>query len=44
MVDVSCKAVTYRQAVAYGQIFMEVETLEKIYDLQIAKGNVLVVQ
>lgn len=41
MVDVSTKAVTHRQALAYGQIFMEAETLEKIYDLQIAKGNVL---
>lgn len=41
MVDVSDKAVTYRQAVAHGQIFMEIATLEKIYDLQIAKGNVL---
>lgn len=41
MVDVSAKAVTHRQAVAYGQIFMEAETLEKIYDMQIAKGNVL---
>lgn len=41
MVDVSAKAVTHRQAVAYGQIFMEAETLEKIYDQQIAKGNVL---
>ena len=41
MVDVSEKAVTYRQAVACGQIFMEVDTLDKIYDLQIAKGNVL---
>ncbi|MEN6414642.1 MAG: cyclic pyranopterin monophosphate synthase MoaC [Veillonellales bacterium] len=41
MVDVSDKAVTYRQAVAGGQVFMKIETLEKIYDLQIAKGNVL---
>jgi len=41
MVDVSAKSVTYRQAVAYGQVFMETATLEKIYDLQIAKGNVL---
>ena len=41
MVDVSAKGITYRQAVAYGQIFMEEETLAKIYDLQIAKGNVL---
>jgi len=41
MVDVSAKGVTYRQAVAYGQVFMELATLEKIYDLQIAKGNVL---
>jgi cyclic pyranopterin phosphate synthase len=41
MVDVSAKDVTHRQAVARGQIFMEVETLEKIYDSQIFKGNVL---
>ena len=41
MVDVSEKSTTYRQAVACGQVFMELETLEKIYDLQIAKGNVL---
>lgn len=41
MVDVTDKAVTYRQAVAYGQVFMEAETLEKIYDQKIAKGNVL---
>jgi len=41
MVDVSAKNITYRQAVAYGQIFMEAATLEKIYDLQITKGNVL---
>lgn len=41
MVDVSAKAVTHRQAVASGQVFMEGETLEKIYDLQISKGNVL---
>lgn len=41
MVDVSAKDVTHRQAVARGQIFMEKETLEKIYDSKIAKGNVL---
>ena len=41
MVDVSAKAVTHREAVAYGQIFMEMATLDKIYDLTIAKGNVL---
>lgn len=41
MVDVSGKGVTHRQAVAYGQVFMEIATLEKIYDLQITKGNVL---
>lgn len=41
MVDVTAKNITYRQAVACGQIFMELETLAKIYDLQIAKGNVL---
>ena len=41
MVDVSGKSITYRQAVACGQIFMERETLEKIYDLRISKGNVL---
>jgi cyclic pyranopterin phosphate synthase len=41
MVDVSAKDITHRQAVARGQIFMEAATLEKIYDSQIAKGNVL---
>lgn len=41
MVDVSAKAVTYRQAVACGQIFMNLETMKKIYDLKITKGNVL---
>jgi cyclic pyranopterin phosphate synthase len=41
MVDVSSKEITHREAVAYGEIFMEIETLEKIYDLEIAKGNVL---
>jgi len=41
MVDVSVKHITQRQAVARGQIFMENETLDKIYDSQIAKGNVL---
>ncbi len=41
MVDVSTKHITQRQAVARGQIFMEEETLEKIYDSQIAKGDVL---
>lgn len=41
MVDVSAKTVTYRQAVASGQVFMAVDTLEKIYELDIAKGNVL---
>ena len=41
MVDVSAKAVTYRQAVACGQIFMTLETMKKIYDLKITKGNVL---
>lgn len=41
MVDVTAKDITYRQAIAHGQIFMEAETLEKIYDSQITKGNVL---
>ena len=41
MVDVGEKAVTHREAVAYGKIFMELATLDKIYDLEIAKGNVL---
>jgi len=41
MVDVSAKGVTQREAVAYGEIFMERATLERIYDLKIAKGNVL---
>ena len=41
MVDVSAKGVTHREAVAYGEIFMEMETLDRIYDMEIAKGNVL---
>jgi len=41
MVDVAAKPVTTREAVARGQVFMEEVTLNKIYDCQIAKGNVL---
>ena len=41
MVDVTAKEVTKRQAAAYGEIFMQAETLEKIYNSQISKGNVL---
>nr|WP_092075104.1 cyclic pyranopterin monophosphate synthase MoaC [Dendrosporobacter quercicolus]NSL50062.1 cyclic pyranopterin monophosphate synthase MoaC [Dendrosporobacter quercicolus DSM 1736]SDN32952.1 cyclic pyranopterin monophosphate synthase subunit MoaC [Dendrosporobacter quercicolus] len=41
MVDVTDKPVTNRVAVARGQVFMKEETLQKIYDSQIVKGNVL---
>jgi cyclic pyranopterin phosphate synthase len=41
MVDVTGKEVTAREATAKGQIRMEAQTLEKIYDRKIAKGDVL---
>lgn len=41
MVDVTEKAVTFREATAKGQIYMERETLEKIYNKEFAKGDVL---
>jgi len=41
MVDVNDKEDTVRVAVAYGSIFMKIETLEKIRDGQIKKGDVL---
>lgn len=41
MVDVTDKPVTNRVAVARGQVFMKEATLQKIYDSQIVKGNVL---
>ena len=41
MVDVTEKAATFRQAVARGQVYMEKATLERIYNKEIAKGDVL---
>ncbi len=43
MVDVSDKAVTARTAIATGQITMRPETLTRIHDGQIKKGDVLAV-
>lgn len=41
MVDVSEKQETIREAVAYGNVFMKKETLERIKDGTIKKGDVL---
>lgn len=43
MVDVSEKEDTERKAVAFGEIYMKKETLEKITEGSIAKGDVLAV-
>ena len=41
MVDVSEKAVTLREAVARGRVFMHRDTLERIRDDRVPKGDVL---
>lgn len=41
MVDVSSKEETLREAVAYGNIYMKKETLERIKEGTIKKGDVL---
>ncbi|MGB4439895.1 MAG: cyclic pyranopterin monophosphate synthase MoaC, partial [Sedimentibacter sp.] len=41
MVDVSAKEETVRVAVAYGSIYMKKETLERIKEGSIVKGDVL---
>ncbi|MCI0528903.1 MAG: cyclic pyranopterin monophosphate synthase MoaC [Nitrospira sp.] len=43
MVDVSDKAVTKREAVAQGVVYMKPETFRMIANQEIAKGNVLAV-
>ncbi|MCD2255678.1 cyclic pyranopterin monophosphate synthase MoaC [Lactobacillus sp. CC-MHH1034] len=43
MVDVTAKAVTFRQATAVGEIKMQPETLQRIQQGQIKKGDVLAV-
>ena len=43
MVDVSEKDVTKREAVAYSRIVMEAETLARIREGRVAKGDVLAV-
>lgn len=43
MVDVTEKAVTHRVALATGQITMQPETLDRIHEGQIKKGDVLAV-
>jgi len=41
MVDVSAKPVQQREAIARGEIILQIETLKKIQANEIAKGNVL---
>jgi cyclic pyranopterin phosphate synthase len=41
MVDVSAKKVTHREAVASGRVIMQAETLRRIMDKKIEKGDVL---
>jgi cyclic pyranopterin phosphate synthase len=41
MVDVSAKRVTHRTAVASGRVIMKAETLRRIVDKEIEKGDVL---
>ena len=43
MVDISDKKITTRRAVASGRIYMEQETIEKVYEGEMKKGNVLAV-
>jgi cyclic pyranopterin phosphate synthase len=43
MVNVGSKPVTQREAVASGRVFMEPETLRRILDRKIEKGDVLAV-
>ena len=41
MVDVSAKPVTIRTAIASGRVFMKAQTLERIVNQEIEKGDVL---
>lgn len=41
MVDVSAKPVTKRTAIASGRVFMKAQTLERIVNQEIEKGDVL---
>ncbi|MBI5756249.1 MAG: cyclic pyranopterin monophosphate synthase MoaC [Nitrospirae bacterium] len=43
MVDVSEKAATFRTAIATGMVYMQPETLNRIQEGKIAKGDVLAV-
>jgi len=43
MVDVSDKKITVRRALASGRIYMEPATIEKVYEREMKKGNVLAV-
>jgi cyclic pyranopterin phosphate synthase len=44
MVDINDKKSTARVAIASGQIKMKLETLNKIIDMKIKKGDVLVIE
>ena len=41
MVDINKKEMTERVAIAFGKITMQTETLQKILDIKIKKGDVL---
>ena len=41
MVDINKKEMTERFAIAFGKITMQTETLQKILDIKIKKGDVL---
>ena len=43
MVDVSDKLITTRRAIASGRIYMKPSTIEKVYEGDMKKGNVLAV-
>lgn len=43
MVDVSEKKITSRRALASGKIYLKPETIEKVYEGEMKKGNVLAV-
>ena len=43
MVDVSDKKITTRRALASGRIYMKPATIEKVYEGEMKKGNVLAV-
>ena len=41
MIDITKKTIVHREAVASGKIFLKIETIKKIKDKQIKKGDTL---